>query len=51
VIVFLEPGSRQRVEDAVRNVIRKHGGELLDFSVARHGLAFHSAPQRETAKV
>ena len=39
VIVFIEPGSRQRVEDAVRNVIRKHGGELLDFSVARHGLA------------
>ncbi len=47
VIVFIEPASRQRVEDAVR----KHGGELLDFSVARQGLAFHSAPQRETAKV
>jgi D-glycero-alpha-D-manno-heptose-7-phosphate kinase len=51
VIVFLEPGSRQRVEDAVRNVIRNQGGELLNFSVARQGLAFHSAPPRETAKV
>ena len=44
VIVFIEPGSRQRVEDAVRN----HGGQPLDFAVARQGLAFQSAPQRET---
>jgi D-glycero-alpha-D-manno-heptose-7-phosphate kinase len=51
VIVFIEPGSRQRVEDVIRNVIRNQGGELLDFSVARQGLAFHSAPRRETAKV
>jgi hypothetical protein len=47
VIVFIEPGSRQRVE----KVIRDNGGQPLDFSVARHGLAFHSAPQRKTAKV
>ncbi|HEY5175667.1 MAG TPA: hypothetical protein VII95_08910 [Terriglobales bacterium] len=47
VIVFIEKGSRPRVEDA----IREHGGQPLDFSVARQGLAFHSAPERETAKV
>jgi D-glycero-alpha-D-manno-heptose-7-phosphate kinase len=47
VIVFIEPGSRQRVE----GVIRDHGGQLLDFSVARHGLTFHSARQRKSAKV
>jgi hypothetical protein len=51
VIVLIEPGSRRRVEDVIRNVIRNQGGELLDFSVARQGLAFHSAPQRKTAKV
>ena len=46
VIVFIEKGSRQRVEDA----IRENGGQPLDFSVARQGLAFHSAPELETAK-
>jgi D-glycero-alpha-D-manno-heptose-7-phosphate kinase len=46
VIVFIEKGTRQQVEDA----IRKNGGQPLDFSVARQGLAFHSVPKVETAK-
>ncbi len=47
VIVFIEPGTRGLVE----NAIRENGGQPLDFSVARHGLAFHSAPELEPAKV
>jgi D-glycero-alpha-D-manno-heptose-7-phosphate kinase len=47
VIVCIEPGARQQVETA----IRENGGQPLDFSVARHGLAFHSAPELEAAKV
>ncbi len=39
VIVFIEKGSRQRVEEA----IRENGGQPLNFSVARQGLTFHSA--------
>ncbi|MGB7554514.1 MAG: hypothetical protein WBM04_09070 [Candidatus Korobacteraceae bacterium] len=46
VIVFIEKGSRQRVEDA----IRKNGGQPLNFSVARQGLTFHPAQQGESAK-
>src|SRR5664279_3053284 len=46
VIVFIEKGTRQRVEGA----IRENGGQPLDFSVARQGLTFHSAPELETAK-
>ncbi len=46
VIIFVEKGTRQRVEDA----IRENGGQPLHFSVARQGLAFHSAPEPETAK-
>ncbi len=47
VIAFIEKGSRQRVEDA----IRRHGGQPLDFEVAREGLQFHSIRTRQTAKV
>jgi D-glycero-alpha-D-manno-heptose-7-phosphate kinase len=47
VIAFLEKGSRQRVEDAVR----ENGGQPLEFSVARQGLAFLSATQPKTAEV
>ena len=47
VIVFIEKGTRQRVEGA----IRENGGQPLDFAVARQGLAFHSAPELKTAKV
>jgi D-glycero-alpha-D-manno-heptose-7-phosphate kinase len=47
VIVCIEPGARQQVETA----IRENGGQPLDFSVARQGLAFHSAPELETAGV
>ena len=36
VIVLIEEGSRERVEDA----IRKNGGQVLDFRVARSGLRF-----------
>jgi D-glycero-alpha-D-manno-heptose-7-phosphate kinase len=46
VIVFIEKGTRRQVEDA----IRENGGQPLDFSVARQGLAFHSAPELQTAK-
>ncbi len=46
VIVFIEKGSRQRVEDA----IRKSGGQPLNFSVARQGLTFHPAQPMGTAE-
>ncbi len=46
VIVFIEKGTRQRVEDA----IRENGGQPLNFSVARQGLTFHPAQQMETAR-
>jgi D-glycero-alpha-D-manno-heptose-7-phosphate kinase len=39
VIVLVEEGSRERVQNAVR----KQGGQPLDFHVAREGLRFHSA--------
>jgi D-glycero-alpha-D-manno-heptose-7-phosphate kinase len=38
VIVLVEEGSRERVQEAVR----KQGGQPLDFHVAREGLRFHS---------
>jgi D-glycero-alpha-D-manno-heptose-7-phosphate kinase len=37
VVVFIEEGTRERVEDAIRN----SGGQPLDFQVARDGLRFH----------
>jgi len=37
VIAFIEPGTRERVHEA----IRKNGGQPLAFQVARHGLRFH----------
>jgi D-glycero-alpha-D-manno-heptose-7-phosphate kinase len=39
VIFLVEEGSRERVQEA----IRVHGGQPLDFHVAREGLRFHSA--------
>jgi len=47
VIALIEKGSRTSVEDA----IRQHGGQPLDFQVAREGLQFHSVSTRQTAKV
>jgi len=47
VIAFIEKGSRQSVEDA----IRQHGGQPLGFQVACAGLQFHSVSTRQTAKV
>jgi D-glycero-alpha-D-manno-heptose-7-phosphate kinase len=47
VIVLIEQGARQRVEDAVR----QHGGQPLNFQVAPAGLRFHSAKKEQTAKV
>ena len=41
VIVLIEEGSRDRVEEA----IRKNGGQVLDFRVARSGLRFFRAEQ------
>lgn len=47
VIALIEPGTRPRVEKA----IREHGGQPLEFCVARDGLQFHSVSKRQTAKV
>jgi len=47
VIALIEDGARQPVEAA----IRRHGGQPLDFRVARAGLRFHSAVRHETAQV
>jgi D-glycero-alpha-D-manno-heptose-7-phosphate kinase len=47
VIALIAPGARQRVE----NAIREHGGQPLDFCVAREGLKFHFVNQRQMAKV
>lgn len=42
VIVLIEEGSRDRVEDA----IRKSGGQILDFEIARTGIHFSQRDQR-----
>jgi D-glycero-alpha-D-manno-heptose-7-phosphate kinase len=47
VIVLIEKGTRQRVEDA----IRQHGGAPLNFHVAPEGLQFHSAKKGQTARL
>ena len=44
VIVLIEKGTRQRVENAIRD----HGGEPLDFAVARQGLTFHPLARLRT---
>ncbi len=46
VIVFVEEGSRERVQTA----IRKNGGQPLDFHVASEGLRFHSASKQVHAR-
>jgi len=46
VIVLVEPGTRPRVEHAVR----QHGGEPLDFRVARQGLDFPLLTNPEVVK-
>lgn len=47
VIALIEPGARERVE----NAIREHGGQPLHFAVATEGLKFHAAQMGQTAKV
>jgi len=47
VIALIEKGSRHRVEAA----LRQHGGEPLDFRLAREGLRYHNANRRQTAQV
>jgi D-glycero-alpha-D-manno-heptose-7-phosphate kinase len=47
VIVFIEKGARQRVE----NAIRENGGQPLSFQVARHGLTFHTSRELQRTKV
>jgi len=47
VIALVDKGSRRRVEEA----LREHGGEALNFRVARHGLCFHDASRRQTVQV
>ena len=47
VIVLIEEGVRQRVE----NAIRQSGGQPLNFQVAREGLIFHAVSDREQAQV
>ncbi len=46
VIVLVEEGSRERVQEA----IRRNGGQPLDFHVEGEGLRFHSAESAATAK-
>ena len=45
VVVFVEEGSRERVQEA----IRRNGGQPLDFHVPREGLRFHSAAKHGSA--
>src|SRR5271157_368992 len=45
VIVLIEEGSRDRVQEAIRN----NGGQPLDFQIARHGLRFHGPAHSESA--
>jgi len=45
VIVLIEKGTRQQVEEA----IRRNGGQPLNFRVAREGLTFHHATKRSNA--
>jgi D-glycero-alpha-D-manno-heptose-7-phosphate kinase len=45
VIVLIEPGTRDRVHEAIRN----NGGQPLDFQVAREGLRFLAAPRQNSA--
>jgi D-glycero-alpha-D-manno-heptose-7-phosphate kinase len=47
VLVMIEPGTRQRVEQA----IRENGGQPLKFEVAPQGLQFRTVSQRQVAKV
>jgi len=47
VIALVEPGARSRVEDA----IRQHGGQPLEFRVARYGLQFHTVGKRQVARI
>ncbi len=47
VIVLIEKGTRQKVEDA----IRENGGQPLNFKVARKGLAFRSMRKRRSNQV
>ncbi len=47
VIAVVEKGSRQRVE----NAIRQHGGQPLEFKVARDGLRFHAVSKRQMVRV
>jgi D-glycero-alpha-D-manno-heptose-7-phosphate kinase len=47
VIALIEKGTRQRVE----NSIRENGGQPLGFQVARVGLTFHSASKRRSTRV
>jgi D-glycero-alpha-D-manno-heptose-7-phosphate kinase len=46
VIVLIEKGTRQGVEEA----IRRNGGLPLNFQVARDGLKFHSITKRRRLK-
>ena len=47
VITLIEPGTRERVEDA----IRQNGGQPLKFEVASEGVQFHPAMKGKTARV
>ena len=46
VIVLIEEGSRDRVQEA----IRRNGGQVLDFQIARSGLRFHGPSQASSAE-
>lgn len=46
VIVLIEEGSRERVQDAIRS----NGGQVLDFRISRSGLRFYQPDQPSLAK-
>ena len=47
VIALIEPGTREKVEAA----LREHGGQPLNFQVATTGLTFRKMPKGQTARV
>jgi D-glycero-alpha-D-manno-heptose-7-phosphate kinase len=47
VIALIEKGARQGVEEA----LRRHGGQPLNFRLARQGLRFHRQSREQTVKV
>jgi D-glycero-alpha-D-manno-heptose-7-phosphate kinase len=47
VVLLIEKGARQRVEEAIRS----KGGQPLNFKVARGGLKFHAVSKRRRTRM